>query len=55
MIPIHLDTGAGPARPRQTHTVESLDRLLVEDKATGDYRLAGGRPGPGALSGHPRR
>lgn len=40
MIPIHLDTGAGPARPQTPpHSVESLDRFLVEDKATGDYRL----------------
>lgn len=40
MIPIHLDTGAGTARPQQTaHTVASLERFLVEDKATGDYRL----------------
>jgi len=42
MIPIHLDTGAGPARPQHQHQstrIENLDQFLVEDKATGDYRL----------------
>jgi len=34
MIPIHVDKGAAPARPRL-----SLDQFLVENHATGDHRL----------------
>ncbi|WP_019448956.1 benzoate 1,2-dioxygenase large subunit [Cupriavidus sp. BIS7] len=39
MIPIHLDTGAGPARPQARQPLKDLDQFLVEDKTTGDYRL----------------
>jgi benzoate/toluate 1,2-dioxygenase alpha subunit len=40
MIPIHLDTGTGPARPQhQPNRLANLDQFLVEDKTTGDYRL----------------